>query len=292
MNKHLTESELILRDDGSIYHLALKPEELAPLVVVVGDPGRVDRVSKYFDKIEFKKAHREFVTHTGYIGKQRISVISTGIGTDNIDIVLNELDALVNLDFAKREIKKQLQQLTIVRIGTAGGLQAESAVDSFVVNDFALGFDSLLHYYHYQSSEEESALLAEVQNHFQQLTIQPYVAKGNRQLIDLFADDCQVGMTATCCGFYAPQGRALRAQLAYKDILQQIQDFSFLQSKVVNFEMETAGLYGLSNILQHRSCSLSAIIANRTTGEFSKDYLASVDKLIQLALEKLLKPIQ
>ncbi len=285
--QQLTASELILNADGSVYHLNLLPEELAETVITVGDPDRVDAVSKYFDSIEVKKHKREFVTHTGRLGSKRVSVISTGIGTDNIDIVLNELDALVNIDLAQRRLKQTPTPLNIVRIGTCGGLQADTPEDSYVVSSHGFDFTGLMHFYDYPQQQDEQQLFAAAQTHFADYQVMPHVFAGSQDLINLFKQRCTPGITATCSGFYAPQGRQLRAKVKYPDILDQMQQFQHEGLRIVNFEMETAGIYGLGRVLGHHCCSVNLVVANRVNQRFSQDMYKSMDEMIQYVLSVL-----
>jgi uridine phosphorylase len=283
----IAESEFILNDRGAVYHLNLKPEELASSIITVGDPERVGTVSKYFDKIELKSRHREFVSHTGYLGKKRITVLSTGIGTDNIDIVLNELDALVNIDFETRTVKKKLTRLDIIRVGTSGSLQATIPIDSFVVSTHGLGIDNLLNFYLYEHNEEEKQLLqsfitqTQLNNHFSQ----PYISAASVSLIKHFVSGFHHGITVTCPGFYGPQGRILRLGLRNPDLINRLTQFYFGNHRIVNFEMETSGIYGLGKLLGHHCLSLSAIVANRVSKQFSNDGNAAVENLIKKTLE-------
>lgn len=279
MSNNIQESELIINSDGSIYHLQLTPDEIADLIITVGDPDRVEMVSKYFDSIEVKKAHREFVTHTGFIGKKRLSVISTGIGTDNIDIVMNELDALVNIDFESRLPKAENKSLKIVRVGTSGSLRKEIPVDAFVASAAGLGLDSLMHYYKIDDSSK-------LDNLDLTLPFLPYYFEAGSELLNLFPDFTK-GITATCPGFYAPQGRSLRLEAVDKNLLDKLRNIKINGVQVSNFEMETAGIYGLSQLMGHQALSLNAILANRETGVFSSKATETVDKLIQKALEVL-----
>ncbi|MEX2588659.1 MAG: nucleoside phosphorylase, partial [Chitinophagales bacterium] len=262
MNNSIKDSELILNPDGSIYHLQLRPEEIADLIFTVGDPDRVEMLSKYFDRIEFKKAHREFVTHTGYIGTKRMSVISTGIGTDNIDIVLNELDALANIDFDTKTIKTDFQQLKIIRIGTSGSLHRSIPVDTFVASAAGLGLDSLMHYYQIDKKNKPDIGV--------ELPILPYFFEADQNLLNKFSG-MHSGITATCPGFYAPQGRSLRLKAKDAQILDKLRSVKINEMAVTNFEMETAGIYGLAHLMGHKALSLNAILANREAGTFSKN---------------------
>lgn len=285
----IPESELILNGRGAVYHLDLRPEELADTVITVGDPGRVARVSRLFDSIEFERSHREFVTHTGRIGGKRITVVSTGIGPDNIDIVLNELDALANIDFDIREVREEHRTLDIVRIGTSGSLQSDVPVDSFVASTHAIGLDNLLHYYRTENHEEERQIRHAFATHTQLdgRGSAPYVFSGSPALLRRFAGDCHHGITVTCPGFYGPQGRVLRLGLAHPELNELLTRFSFGTHRILNFEMETSAIYGLGRLLGHRALSLSAIVANRVEKRFSHDADETVERLIRLALERL-----
>jgi uridine phosphorylase len=282
----IQESELIINSRGAIYHLDLRPEELASTVIVVGDPDRVKLVSRYFDTIEVKAQHREFITHTGTIGKKRISVISTGIGTDNIDITLNEVDALVNIDFDTREIKNKLTSLNILRIGTSGSLQADIPVDGHVAGTHGLGIDNLLNFYRLEQNEEEKQLLhsfvTQTQLHGQMGY--PYIAGASASLIKHFVKDFYQGITVTCPGFYGPQGRILRLGIRNPDLINNLTHFRFGQHRISNFEMETSAIYSLGKLLGHQCLSLNAVVANRIVKQFSKDAATTVDNLIKKVL--------
>lgn len=284
--ERFAESELILDSEQRIYHLHLHPEEIADTIITVGDPNRVPLVSRHFDRIELKRSKRELITHTGYVGQKRVSVVSTGMGTGNIDIVMHELDALVNIDFHTRHMKDKLKSLTIIRIGTAGALQADIPVDSTVISASALGFDNLLHYYNYHSTPKELQLKQAVQAYFKHL--EPYVVMGNSDLVHHFATpDTFTGITATCTGFYGPQGRKLRSDLQFPDFIEELQAFRFGNDRVVNFEMETAAIYGLANIMGHRAISISAIVANRASQVFSQHGEQTVNKLIEKTITQI-----
>jgi uridine phosphorylase len=280
-------SELIINNRGALYHVNCRPEEIANTIITVGDPDRVHEVSKYFDKIEFKNHHREFVTHTGYVGKKRISVTSTGIGPDNIDIVLNELDALVNIDLETRTIKQKLTSLNIIRAGTSGSLQKEIPVDSFVASTHGLGLDNLLHFYIHHNNEEEKQILHAFKTHtqVQQVISEPYINAASVSLLKEFVTGFHQGITVTCPGFYGPQGRVLRMGLKQPQLIDRLTSFNFGQHRISNFEMETSAIYGMGKILGHHCLSLSAIVANRITKEFSKDGNAAVENLIKKTLE-------
>lgn len=283
----IAESEMILNARGAIYHLNLKPDEIGNTVFLVGDPDRVKEVSKHFDKIEYKGEYREFITHTGTIGKKRLTVLSTGIGTDNIDITLNELDALVNIDLATREIKPTLTSLNIMRIGTSGALQPEIPVDSFIASTHGLGIDNLLNFYRLEQNDEEKQLLhsfvTSTQMHSQ--IGHPYIAGASASLIKHFVKDFYQGITVTCPGFYGPQGRVLRLGISNPELVDRLTQFRFGQHRITNFEMETSAIYGLSRLLGHNCLSLNAVIANRVKKEFSKDGKAAVENLIIKVLE-------
>lgn len=287
-----SDSELILNADGSIYHLQLLPEQIAPLVIFVGDPARVGKVSQYFDAITHRAAHREFVTHTGTLRGQPISVISTGIGTDNIDIVMTELDALVNIDFATRTPKEDLTALKIVRIGTSGSMQENVDIDSWVVTDMAVGFDSLMHFYDADLRAEELSVAnnlgSYLENRSDDLMLVPYVFGADAEMVQLFDNEhFKRVITVTAPGFYAPQGRTLRGVVAEKRYLNILKSYKFKERQLTNFEMETAGIYGMSRLLGHKAVSLSAILANRAAGTFSQNPEAVIDDLIKNVLSTL-----
>ena len=283
----IAESELIINSRSAVYHLNVKHEELAQTVITVGDPARVKEVSKYFDRVEFKCEHREFITHTGTIGRKRISVVSSGIGPDNIDIVINELDALANIDFDTRTIKPDLTQLTIIRLGTCGSLQANVPVDSIVASTHGLGIDNLLSYYRHENSEEENQIMqqftaqTQITRHF----ANPYIAAAGTALLKNFGGSFHHGITVTCPGFYGPQGRVLRLRLTNPDLIDRLTQFAFGQFRITNFEMETSAIYALGRLLGHKCLSLSTVVANRITKEFSKDGSKAVDNMIKKSLE-------
>lgn len=284
----IAESDLIINPDGSIYHLNLLPGDVAEYVITVGDPDRVGDVSKYFDRIEYKKGKREFITHTGYIGNKRITVISTGIGTDNIDIVFNELDALVNIDFSTREIKSHLTSLSIIRVGTSGTVQADIPMGTILASSHGLGMDALMNYYVSHPSKENSDLLAAVQSHFGHLkNINPYLTAADETLLATVGKDLPTGITITAPGFYAPQGRMVRAINAVPNFINLINSFHSNQHRITNLEMETAGIYALANVLGHKALSINAILASRVNLEFSKAPQKIVDQAIKLVLERI-----
>ena len=283
----IAESELILNERGAVYHLNLLPEELAATIILVGDPDRVSVVSDYFDTIEVKQQHREFVTHTGILNNKRISVVSTGIGTDNIDIVLNELDGLMNIDLQERTIKSKLQSLNIIRIGTCGSLQANAPEDSFIVSTHGLGTDNLLNFYVHSNNSEERNILQDFTRHTQihESFSHPYIASASTSLLKNFINGFHHGITVTCPGFYGPQGRILRLGLANPELVNLLTTFQSGNHKIINFEMETAGIYGLGKLLEHNCLSLSAVVANRVAKTFSKDAGAVIKNLIEKTLD-------
>lgn len=287
----IKKSELILNPDGSVYHLNLRPEHIADTIITVGDPDRVASVTKYFDSIEFSIHKREFYTQTGTYKGKRLTVISTGIGTDNIDIVFNELDALVNIDLNTREIKKELTTLTIVRIGTSGSIQKNIPIDCFLISDFAVGFDSLLHFYDseaFQHKDLSNALMQHT-DWFKDKS-SPYVVQADQSLLkQLSSEKTVTGFTATNVGFYGPQGRVLRLPIQDNDLNNKLASFNFEGKSITNLEMETAGIYGISKLLGHKALSMNAIIANRVTGQFSTNPTQTVNKLIEYTLNKLVE---
>ncbi|MDG5491968.1 nucleoside phosphorylase [Psychroserpens sp. SPM9] len=283
-------SELILNPDGSVYHLNLRPEHLAHTIITVGDPDRVNSVTQHFDTVDFSTQKREFHTQTGSYKGKRITVISTGIGTDNIDIVFNELDALVNIDLERREIKDTLTSLDIIRIGTSGSIQKNIPIDSFVVSEYAAGFDSLLHFYesdHVQDFEISEAL--KQQTDWFEKKSDPYVVTCSPKLLKQIASQQTTkGFTATNVGFYGPQGRILRLAIQDNDLNDKLANFDYKGKSITNLEMETAGIYGIASLLGHHALSMNAIIANRATGEFSSHPKKLVNDLIIYTLNKLI----
>lgn len=282
----IAESEMILNDRGAIYHIDLRPEEMADTIITVGDPARVEEISKYFDTIEVKRSHREFVSHTGYVGSKRITVVSTGIGPDNIDIVLNELDALANVHFPSRTISPQHRSLTIIRLGTSGSLQPHFDVDSLVLGTMGLGLDNLLYFYNNESTVEERQILEQFlsQTH---LTgeFAPYLVRCSEDLLKTFSKEFhQQGITVTCPGFYGPQGRHLRIPIAHPHLVWHMAAFKFGHHIIANFEMETSAIYGLGKLMGHKCLSLNVIVANRMTQRFTQDGKKAVENLIQKAL--------
>ncbi|MEZ7930796.1 MAG: nucleoside phosphorylase, partial [Flavobacteriales bacterium] len=261
----LEESELVVNEDGSIFHLHLLPHQIADTVLIVGDQGRVKQISQHFSEIEHVVENREFVTHTGIYKGKRISALSTGIGADNIDIVLNELDALVNIDLKTRKIKPNPISLTIIRIGTSGALQPDIPVDSYVVSEYGLGFDGLAGFYNTLSESDEleieKAFFSQV--NWSIATVKPYIAKGDETLIQLLSEKARTGITVTGNGFYGPQGRVLRVKTKQENLNEQMTQFNFNELKIMNFEMETSALYSLGGMMGHKTATICAIIANR-----------------------------
>jgi uridine phosphorylase len=285
----LQNSELILNPDGSIYHLHLHPEQLAPTIFTVGDPNRVPAVSQHFDSIEHRVAHREFVTHVGILRGQRVMCLSTGIGTDNIDIVMNELDALANIDFSTRETKPQLPPLSIIRIGTSGAIQPDIDLDSFIVSELAIGFDNLMHFYDAAPSPDGLMLSEAIADYLESknddFMVLPYGFDADKTLLAKFpTTEFRRGITLTAPGFYAPQGRNLRGKSAEPRLLKLLAGFKSKNQILTNIEMETAGIYGLARLLKHRAVSVSAILANRTNGTFSNQAETTVATLIEKIL--------
>lgn len=282
-------SELILNPDSSVYHLNLRPEHLAENIIFVGDQNRVDRISRHFDTIEFSTQKREFKTHTGTYKGKRFSVISTGIGPDNIDIVVNEIDALFNIDLETREIKKELTSVNIVRIGTSGSLQADIPVNSFVLSQYGLGLDNMMRSYRIEDITDyamEEAFIAHTQWDLRKG--RPYFIQNSPWLEEkLSSDQTFKGITGTAGGFYGPQGRVLRLAIQDPELNHKIDNFKFNDYRITNFEMETSAIYGLAKLLGHQAVSLNTIIANRANGTFSEDPYAAVDQLILYTLDKL-----
>ncbi|HAI74735.1 MAG TPA: phosphorylase [Microscillaceae bacterium] len=279
-------SELILNPDGSIYHLNLRPEDIADVIITVGDQNRVAQVSKYFDSIRVQKAHREFVTHTGRLGSQEITVISSGIGTDNVEILLTELDALVNIDLIAKVVKSQHRKLKIIRLGTSGSIRAEIPAGSLVASAIGVGLDTLMQFYVHHPEAESKELVVALQKHLG-LGFLPYIAQASPYLWQNYRKYFTAGNTLTLPGFYAPQGREIRLKSHFAEWITKIQAFDYQEFQFTNFEMETAGYYALGALLGHEMLSLNAIIANRATGEFVTEPEKVVESLIQLALNHL-----
>jgi uridine phosphorylase len=282
-------SELILNPDGSIYHLALQPEQVAHKIIVAGDPDRIATISAKFDSIECKVQNREFITHTGTFNGQRVTAMATGIGTDNIDIVLNELDALVNCNLQERTVKEQLTSLEIVRIGTCGSIQEHVPADQIVVSTHAIGLDGLMNFYDFEMDAEENKMFEEFksQTEWRDRFNKPYLVKGSSDLIERIGKGFHRGVTMTANGFYAPQGRRLRLLPRHPEVNEDLRKFKFEGNMIVNYEMETSALYGLSKLMGHKACTVCAVVANRYANSFSDDYKPVMNKLIDDVLERL-----
>lgn len=288
MNKIET-SELIINKRGAVYHLDLRPEEIADTIITVGDPSRVGKISCHFDQLEFQASNREFLSHTGFLGNKRITVISTGIGTDNIDIVLNELDALANIDLETRLVKNEKKQLNIIRLGTAGALQKDIAIDSIVVSTHGIGLDNLMHFYPFNNNSEELDIARAFKQHTQMSssTSDPYVFGAGAFLLAKLVDRSAAGLTVSCPGFYGPQGRNLRLGLSMANLNELLTSFQFGNHRILNFEMETSAIYGLGKCMGHQCISFSTIVANRITKEVTLNAEAAVDRMIEYVLERI-----
>ena len=282
-------SELIINDDGSIFHLHLKPEQLADTVLLVGDPARVEMVASYFDSQECRVANREFVTITGTYKGKRMSVISTGIGTDNIDIVVTELDALANIDFATRQVKPELRQLTLVRLGTSGAIQPDIKVGTAVFSRSSVGFDGLLNYYKGRNEVCDLPIEQAFIEHtgWGELLPKPYFIDADKSLFELFRDTTMEGITISAPGFYAPQGRWVRLEPADNELNAKIESFRFGKRRITNFEMEGSALAGLAALMGHRAATICTIIAQRVALDVETDYKAFVRQMIEMALDRL-----
>lgn len=290
--KEIAPSELILNPDGTIYHLNLKPENLADIIILVGDPKRVEVISSFFDSIEFKGMNREICTHTGHYKGKRLTIMSSGMGADNIDIVMNELDALVNIDLKTRTEKEDLRSLTIFRLGTSGAVQPELPVNSFIVSAHSIGFDSVMHFYEFSASDIEIEIYKKFLSHmnWDQPPTLPYVVSADKDLLDFFDEDfIYKGITLTAPGFYGPQGRRLRKNLAYPEINKQLEAFRFRDFQILNYEMETSALYGMGNLLGHRTLTICLAIANRYSKNFNQKYHDKIKELTQYLLDKILQ---
>ncbi|MGL1887542.1 MAG: nucleoside phosphorylase [Reichenbachiella sp.] len=282
----ISETDLILNKDGSVYHLNLKPENISDTIIAVGDPTRVFRVSQHFDSIDFEMNRREFITHKGKFKGKDITVISTGMGTDNVEIFMTELDALVNIDLKTREIKEKKKKLSIIRIGTSGSLQEDVRLGSHLVSDFGIGIDTLMSFYNLRQTGFENTISNKLKE-FIDLPFKPYCVEGSEMLRDKYAFDMISGNTVTCPGFYAPQGRKLRVDLKYPHLMEDLMYFNHENFWLTNFEMETAGYYALGRLMGHEMLSLNAIIANRARNKFSKDPDKVIDALIKKVLDRI-----
>lgn len=287
----LEASELVLNPDGSVYHLALRPEQLGDTVLVVGDQGRVEKISKHFQSVEHRVQNREFVAHTGFYHGRHITALSTGIGTDNIDIVVNELDALVNINLVGRTPKRDHKALRIIRLGTCGALQEDIPVDSRIVSAYGVGMDNVLLYYAHENTGAEQRLLDQLLVHTEwpdNLPV-PYVAVGDKELVETLGHGNTVGITFTAGGFYGPQGRQLRLLPSVDALNERLSGFVYEGVRAANFEMETSALYGLGGMLGHQVCTVCTVVANRLRKEYSKDHHAAIDRMIIEVLERLVR---
>ncbi len=281
-NRPIPASELILNSDGSIYHLHLKPENLASLVFTVGDPDRVALVSRYFDRVDFKIQKREFITHTGVIGNRQVTVMSTGMGTDNIEILMTELDALVNINLQTRTINPEQKRLQIIRIGTSGSMQKDVPVGTFLASKIGIGLDTLMQFYPDLLGSQE---LAEGIQKELNLPFRPYQTQANPTLLGKLTGEFVQGVTLTCPGFYGPQGRKLRLAPRIDQMIERLSNLEINGNRLTNFEMETAGYYAMGELLGHQTLSLNAIVANRPLGQFDPEADKTIDRLIQKSLE-------
>lgn len=289
--KRADPSELVLNADGSVYHLALHPDEIADRILLVGDPGRVEMVSRHFDRIEVDRQNREFVTRTGSYKGRRLSVISSGIGTDNIDIVVNELDVLANYDLEEGRPRSEPRSLELIRVGTSGALQPDIPVDSFLLSEIAVGMDGLMHAYGFKESERETGFRKALKEaiDWPQNFAEPYAVEGDAGLLKELEEGARKGITLTAHGFYGLQGRSLRLPLAYPDLNDRFRSFSQEGLWISNFEMESSALYGIASSLGHRAATICLIIANRSAGKFSADHEGNMERLIQKVLTGFVK---
>ncbi len=285
----LKDSQLIVTKEGAIYHLNIRPEDIADTIIIVGDPDRVPIISKHFDQIDFKGQNREINTHTGRIGNKRLSVLSSGMGPDNIDIVISELDALVNIDLKNKTIKPEHKSLNIIRLGTSGAVQKDIEVDSYVMSKYGLGLDGLMNFYKTPDGilEKEMGKAVAEQTGWPSDFAAPYIVKCSDNLAQKIGFDMHQGITVTAPGFYGPQGRNLRMGLHYPDFNQKLEAFRYRGERILNFEMETSALYGLGRSLGHQVLTVCAVIANRVTETYSADHHTPVNKLIKHLLERI-----
>lgn len=285
MNK-FSDADLILNDDGSVYHLSLKPKNVADNIIVVGDPGRVYRISKHFDNIDFEMNKREFITHTGTYKKKPVTVMSTGMGVDNIEIVMTELDALFNIDLKKRIAKKEKRSFNIIRIGTSGAIQEDLTVGSEVMSEYGIGMDNIIQYYQLECNDFENEIGREFQKAVQ-FPFPPYVVKGSEKLMNKLGKGFVIGNTVTAPGFYAPQGRQMRIPVSNPKLLDQITFFNHKDFWLTNFEMETSMLYAFARMLGHEAISINAILGNRVKRTFTKNPYKTIDSIILKVLERI-----
>jgi uridine phosphorylase len=282
----ILETDLIIKDDN-IYHIGVNKENVAQTIILVGDQDRVSMISKYFDKITHKSQHREFVCHTGYYKGKRLTALSTGIGTDNIDIVVNELDAIFNVDMKNREINSELVSLNLIRLGTCGTIREDIPIDSIIVSDYGLGMDNLLSFY--KNDNYFNEINKNINSYFEN-KYRPYLVESDKELKNLFPD-FRHGITATFPGFYGPQGRNLRIKISTETLIDDLSKVNYKGESVINFEMETSALYGLAKLCGHKAVTLCTVVANRKTGEFSKNAEQSVDNMIQIFLNRIINHI-
>ncbi len=282
----ISETDLLLNPDGSVYHLNLLPKHISDTIIAVGDPSRVYQVSQFFDDVEFEMNKREFITHVGKFNGKKITVISTGIGTDNVEIFFSELDALVNIDLKTRELKPRRKKLRVIRIGTSGALQEDIAVGSFLVSDFAVGLDNVMNFYDLPMNDEETGLAHDIQKKIG-LPFMPYVVKGSESLLKQIGFDMRIGNTVTTPGFYAPQGRSLRAPVRFPHLMEDLNYYHKGDFWLTNFEMETAGYYAMARLLGHEALSVNAILANRIKNKFVKNPNKVIESLIETVLERI-----
>jgi len=284
----ITDTDLILNEDGSVYHLNLLPKHISDTIITVGDPSRVYRVSQYFDDVEFEMNQREFITHVGTFNGKKITVISTGIGTDNIEIFFTELDALLNIDLKTREPKSRRKKIKVIRIGTSGALQEDIPLGSHLVTDYAVGLDNIMAFYDLKMDDFEQQIAQDIQKNTS-LPFVPYVVRGSESLRELIGDDMITGNTVTTPGFYAPQGREIRIPIKFPKLLEELNYYHNKSSDfwLTNFEMETAGYYAMARLLGHEAISVNAIIANRVKNKFSKDPNKVIDSLIKKVLDRI-----
>lgn len=283
---HPNESDLIFNKDGSVYHLSLKPNDIADVIFTVGDPGRVHRVSSQFDSIDFEMNKREFITHTGMLNGKKVTVMSTGMGTSNIEILMLELDILANFNFKTGKFKSKKKSLSIIRLGTSGSMQTDLSVGSILLSESAVGLDNLMAFYFYNESEKQKEFSNEVRNHLD-LDISPYTADADEELLNRYNHESFVkGVTVTCPGFYGPQGRETNLEIRDPKLLEKLSYFNFQDKWLTNFEMETSAYYAFAKMLGHRALSVNAILANRITGKFSANSNQVIDKMISLVLDK------
>lgn len=286
MPQQFSSTDLIINPDGSVYHLNLRPKDISDKIIVVGDPNRVHRISRYFDSVDFEMNKREFITHTGKYKGKRISVISSGMGTDNVEIMMVELDALVNIDLKKKEAKARKKKLQIIRLGTSGAIRDEIGVGSHLASEYAIGLDTILQFYAFKQKGIEKRISQSLKE-ILALEYTPYCFRASDSLLEKFKDCTIMGNTVTCPGFYAPQGREIRLPLRYNSIIEKLQYFHENDVWITNLEMETSAYYAFGNLLGHEVVSLNAILANRGEGTFSKNPNQVMDSLIQKALERI-----